>query len=146
MRSEGSIMAKTNFIWFIFGTTLVTNCAHHRDVRPSESGIHSVVLTSDEENTNYQNARSQAEDYCETFEQKYVVVSEDTKYIGEGSEQDYKRNKKFADMAKVAGSGAMVFGGKVERRGGAAVGLGGLMGDAYLGDGYLYELKFKCKK
>lgn len=139
-------MSKTKLIWFTFGTTLVTHCAHHRDVRPSESGIHSVVLTSDDAHSNYGNARSQAEDYCDTLEQKYVVVSEDSKFIGSGSEEDYKRNKKFADVAKVAGSGAMVFGGEVEKRGGAVVGLGGLVGDAMLGEGYQYVLKFKCKK
>jgi len=139
-------MHKMKLIWFTFGTTLITQCAHHPDVRPSESGVHSVVLTSDSANSNYAYASSQAEAYCDTLEQKFIVVSEDSQFIGSGSEDDYKRNKKIADVAKIAGSGAAVFGGKMERRGGAVVGLGGLMGDTLLGAGYQYELKFKCKK
>lgn len=132
--------------WFIFATTLVTHCAHHQDVRPSESGIHSVIITSDHSHSNYGNARNQAEHYCQQTQQRYLVVSENTQYIGTGSEQDYKKYKKIADVAAVAGGAAMVFGGKTERKGGAVVGLSGLAGNAYLGEGYQYELKFRCQE
>ncbi len=53
-----------------------------------------------------------------------AIVSEDKKYSGDMSEEDYKKGKAIAKVAQAAG---------------------GAIGDNALGKGYTVEMKFKCQ-
>ena len=58
---------------------LLTGCAHHRDVRPNDSGIHTVVFQTESKTEGYNNAMSQAKHYCETQNKNAYVVKEEKK-------------------------------------------------------------------
>lgn len=125
--------------------TALAACAHHRDVRPGEGGLNSVDLKVEDKGDGYRDAMDQAEHYCDKREERPIIVSEDTQYVGSMDEQSYKTGRTVAKVAQVAGGAGYIFGGESERRAGGVVGLGGLVGDAALGQGYRYSMKFRCK-
>lgn len=43
----------------------IFSCAHHRDVRPNSSGKHLVKFNTEYKSSGYQNAKSQADHFCE---------------------------------------------------------------------------------
>ena len=65
----------------LLAATLFTACAHHRDVRPADNGIHSVSFKTDRKDDGSRNAMSQAEDFCKQQRKYAVMVSEDSKFI-----------------------------------------------------------------
>ncbi len=123
------------------------SCAHHRDVRPTDEGVHKVVLLTEDKDAGYRDAMSQANHYCKEEEgnKRAVVVTEGSKYTGSMDESTYKTSKTAAKVAKGVGSAAWVFGGKNESTAGGIVGLGGGIADGAIGSGYTYEMKFKCR-
>ena len=130
----------------IISTVLILSaCAHHRDVRPSDDGIHKVILMVKEKNAGGSEALSEAENYCEESKQHPMIVSENTVYVGSMDEQTYNNVQTGAKVAEVAGGMAHVFGGKNESNAGGIVGLGGVVAETAAGTGYKYEMKFKCK-
>lgn len=125
---------------------IATGCAHHRDVRPSSTGVHKVILKTDEKDQGYNEAMSQAEDFCEKRYKKHpVIVNEDSQYKGKMKEDKYNEAKTATKVVQGVGAAGWVFGGKNESNLGGIVGLGGGIADAALGQGYSYELNFKCE-
>lgn len=129
----------------LFLATFLANCAHHRDVRPGEDGIHTVILKSEDEDGSYREAKAQADHYCEQFKKAPIVLKEGSKYKGEMDEKTYKQTKSFARGAKAVGTVALFGNDTIRNAGGAAV-LAGSGADAYAGEGYSYKMRFKCKK
>lgn len=121
------------------------SCAHHRDVRPSENGVHTVKLQTEDKNSGYRDAISQAKSYCETKKLKAYTVKESHAYSGDLEEKDYKKGKTIAKIAKGIGSAGFILGGKREQNAGGILGLGGQVADSTLGSGYTYVMQFKCK-
>ena len=116
------------------GLLVLASCAHFQDVRPGKNGLHSVVITGQDEDDAAREALAQAGHYCkEKFKKEVVIVSENKKYIGEMDEQSYKNTRKAADVAKAVGGS------------GDAIGLGGMGASAYIGKGYRVEMTFNCK-
>lgn len=117
---------------------LFLSCAHHKgagyeDVRPGEQGLNAVILKSEDETEGSRAAIKQARAYCEELGRKVAIVEEKTTYIGEMSEENYKRLKR---ASKAAGSlGGPVIG----NRGDAAL-------KDYSGIPYQVEMKFRCEK
>ena len=124
---------------------LLSGCAHHRDVRPGADGVHKVVIPTPDQDEGSQEAIAQANHYCESMNKSAAFVEEKSNYKGDVSEDSYKNGKKVTKVAKVLGSTAYVFGGKNESNLGGIIGLGGVAGDAVLGNGYKIEMKFKCQ-
>jgi hypothetical protein len=124
--------------------SLMAACAHHRDVRPGEGGLNSVELSVEQRGDGYRKAMNEAEDYCDEHEKHPVIVDESTRYVGSMDEDTYRTTKTVTRAAEVVGGVGYVFGGKTERNVGGAVGLGGVVGDLALGDGYRYVMRFRC--
>ncbi|HYX35656.1 MAG TPA: hypothetical protein VE954_21370 [Oligoflexus sp.] len=127
------------------GFMLLTACAHHRDVRPSEDGLHSVQFQTEEKGQGFREGMSQANHYCEQFKQQAYQVNESSQYVGSMDESTYNTGKTVSKVAKVAGTAGYIFGGKNESKVGGAASVGGVVGDAVLGEGYQYQMRFKCK-
>ena len=137
----------TNMKYLLLFSTLalIFSCAHHRDVRPSSKGLHTVRLQTVDKTSGYKNAFSQATHFCKERYNKFASVSKESyKYTGQMSEDAYKQTKTAAKVAKGVGSAAWVFGGKQESNAGGIVGLGGQVADSVAGDGYTYTMIFKC--
>ncbi len=120
-------------------------CAHHRDVRPGTEGINKVVIMNDEKNFNGDNALAQAEHYCKEVGKHPAIMTEVNQYVGSMDEQSYNNLKTGAKVAQTAGSMGYVFGGKKESDVGGVVGLGGVIANQAAGQGYKYEMTFKCQ-
>lgn len=123
---------------------LFTACAHHRDVRLGADGVHRVVIKSEDGDEGSRDAIEQANHFCEQRGQQAAFVKEEKKYTGNMDEQSYKNAKAATKVAKTVGGAAWVLGGKNESNLGGIVGLGGMAGDAALGEGYTIEMQFKC--
>ena len=124
---------------------LSMSCAHHRDVRPGDDGIHKVILNVNTRDEGFRAGMREARHYCGQWQKEAIVVAESTNYTGNGDEESYNRNKKIAKGASVVGGATWIFGGKTESAIGGVVGLGGLAADQIIGQGYKYAMKFKCK-
>jgi len=120
-------------------------CAHHRDVHPSDDGVHEAVIKTEDKSEGFRQAINQANHYCEQFGEKAYQVSESNEYVGSLDETTYNQGKTIARVAKAAGTVGYVFGGKNESAIGGTAVLGGIAGDAALGEGYEYKLRFRCK-
>ncbi len=120
-------------------------CAHHRDVRPGDDGIHRVVIQTDDKEEGSRDAIAQANDFCEERHKYAAVIQENQKYTGTMDEQSYNKVKTASTVAKTVGGAAYVFGGKNESNVGGIMGLGGVAADAATGKGYTIEMKFRCK-
>lgn len=123
---------------------LVTACAHHRDVRLGADGIHRVVVKSEDGDEGSRGAIEQANHFCEQRGQQAAFIKEEKKYTGQMDEQSYKNAKTATKVAKTVGGAAWVLGGRNESNLGGIVGLGGMVGDEVLGEGYTIEMRFKC--
>ncbi len=121
------------------------SCAHHRDVRPGDSGIHKVILQTESKDEGYRDAKNQADHFCEQSKKSAYIVSEGSKYTGDMKESDYKKAKTITKVTKGVGGAGYVFGGKKERNAGGILGLGGQVADSALGKGYTYAMTFRCK-
>ena len=119
-------------------------CAHHRDVRPGEGGVHRVVVQTSEGESGSRDAIAQANHFCKESGQHAVVVNEEQKYTGDLDEKTYNGVKRASKVAKTVGGGVWTFGGKRESDVGGIVGLGGTAAEQALGNGYRVEMKFKC--
>ncbi len=120
---------------------LLTSCAHHRDVRPAEDGLHLVQFNTEEKGEGFHDGMSQANHFCDQFKQKAYQVSESSQYVGSMEESTYNTGKTVTKVAKVAGTAGYIFGGKKE----SDIGGTATVGDAVLGEGYQYQMRFKCK-
>lgn len=136
-------MMKKYFCSFLALSLLA--CAHHRDVRPGDRGIHKVSFQAERKEDGAREALSQANHYCEQKQKEAVVVSEGSKYTGNMKEDSYNTSKTAAKVATGVGSAGYVFGGKNESTAGGILGLGGGIADGAIGKGYTYEMKFKCQ-
>ncbi len=125
-------------------STILASCAHHRDVRPGEGGIHKVAVRTDDKEEGSRSAISQANHFCEQRNKIAVFIDENQQYTGDMDEKDYQKGKKISKVAKVVGGSVWAFGGKRESNLGGIVGLGGTAADAALGEGYTVTMKFKC--
>ncbi len=127
-----------------FVLTTLGACAHHRDVRVSESGVHSVIIQTEFKDEGFDAARPQAEHFCEQSKKSVVIVEEKSEFVGDGQEEVYNRTKKIAKAAEVGGMSVAALGGQKERPIGAGVGVAAGVMDQALGQGYKYTLTFKC--
>lgn len=134
-----SILLKILFL------SILTSCAHHRDVRPGADGANKVVLLNETKNFDGGDALSQAEHYCKEIGKRPAIMTEVNQYVGSMDEQSYNNLKTGAKVAQTAGSMGYVFGGKKESDVGGVVGLGGVVADQVAGEGYRYEMTFKCQ-
>ncbi len=130
---------------FLISLIMLVSCGHHRDVRPGASGIHRVVVRGEYKESAEQEAIRQSNHYCKEFDKSAAFVSEHTKYSGDVDEQTYKTGKVLTRVIRSAGSGAHIYGGKKERNAGGIGALGGVAGDAGLGNGYTSEMSFRCQ-
>lgn len=135
----------TKSVVTVLALGLLVSCAHYPDVRPGENGIHRVVILSETKEAGSREAMSQAESYCESKKLSPVYLDEKSKYIGSMSEDDYNKTKTIGKVASAVGSTAYVFGGKKESNAGGIVALGGVAANAATGNGYSFEMKFKCQ-
>lgn len=124
---------------------VLSGCAHHRDVRPSAKGIHLVQFQTEDKNSGYQNAKSQADHFCEQSKKLAYVKKEGYKYTGDMDEKTYKTTKTASKVAQGVGGAGYVFGGKKEKTAGGIVGLGGAIVSGVAGEGYTYKMYFICK-
>ena len=124
---------------------LLTGCAHHRDVRPGDDGLHKVLVRNEDTEAGTREAISQANHFCEKRGQYAAFVKEEQKYTGDMDEKTYKNAKRATNVAKTVGGAAWVLGGRRESTLGSVVGIGGAAADSALGEGYTIEMKFKCK-
>lgn len=127
---------------------LITNCAHHPDVRPSAKGIHKVILKIPERDTGYRNAMNQAKSYCknEEGEKRPKVLKEITKYVGKIPEKQYLKQRKIGKILSGVGTGAAIFGNKSERKVGKGLMVGGGVTSSAAGVNYRYTLIFRCRR
>ena len=130
----------------IITAVLLADCAHHRDVRPGPNGINTVILKTESSDGAYRNARSQSEHYCAQYGKRPIILKEKSNYKGTMDEGSYNTGKSVAKVAKVVGAVTFIGGNRDVSNGGAVVGLGGVAGDAYLGDAYSYTVRFRCVK
>jgi hypothetical protein len=136
-----SVRTKLLFPCFI---TLAA-CAHHRDVHPSDDGVHEAVIKTENKSDGFREAMSQANHFCEQNGRRAYKVSESSDYVGGMDESTYNQGKTIAKVAKVAGTVGYIFGGKNESAIGGTAAIGGIAGDVALGEGYEYRLRFTCK-
>lgn len=129
----------------LFAVILLSSCAHHRDVRPSESGNHTVVFKTDKKDEGYKNAKSQADHFCEKQSKIAYIKAEESNYTGNMKQDDYESRKTAAKVAQGVGSGVFAFGGKKESDLGGIAALGGSIADEAIGKGYTYKMNFVCK-
>lgn len=131
----------------VFAALFLSSCAHHRDVRAGAEGVHRVVIQTDDTEEAARDAIQQAEHYCSERAggKSAVFIEEDKKYTGDMKEDDYKKAKTVAKVAKGVGAAGWIFGGDNERKAGGVVGLGGGIADGVIGKGYTVEMKFKCQ-
>lgn len=120
-------------------------CAHHRDVRPGASGIHQVIIPTDDKESAARDAIAQANHFCEQRNKSAAFIEEKQNYTGSMNQGDYERGKTVSKVAKVVGGAAYVMGGKKESNVGGILGLGGVAADAALGKGYTVSMKFTCQ-
>lgn len=139
-------MPRLKVLVLLLSSFALAHCAHHRDVRPGPNGINSVIIPAERSDGAYREARSQSEHYCEQFKKKPIVLKEGSQYKGPHDEKTYNKGKSAAKAAKVVGTMAAFGGSSTVRNAGAGVGLAGAGGDAYLGEGYSYTLRFRCVK
>jgi hypothetical protein len=123
----------------------LAGCAHHKDVRPGADGVHRIEVQAEDTESGTRDAIAQARHYCEEHKKEAVFLKEDKKYTGDLDEETYKTGKRIATVAKGAGAGVFVFGGRKERQAGTAAGIGGAIGDDVLGKGYTVDMRFKCQ-
>lgn len=123
---------------------LLISCGHHKDVRPGTSGVHRVVVVTEDSAQGQRNAINQANHYCDQFKKTAAFENETSKYTGSVDETTYKRTKMASRAAKAAGGTTWAMGGKREHNAGGVVGLGGIALDSALGNGYTVEMSFKC--
>lgn len=130
---------------FVSAAFLLASCAHHRDVRPSMKGMHKVKFQTEDQNSGYSNAKSQADHFCEKRGKTAYIGKEGYKYSGDMDESTYKKSKTASKVAQGVGGAAYVFGGKKESNAGGILGLGGSIADGVIGKGYTYTMYFQCK-
>ena len=128
-----------------FITLLLSACAHHRDVRPADDGIHNVSFKTERKGDGSRNAMGQAEHFCKQQNKYAVMVDENSKYIGGMKEDSYNTAKTVSKAGEAIGGAAYVFGGKRESNAGGILGLGSGIADTAIGKGYAFTMKFKCK-
>lgn len=121
------------------------SCAHHKDVRPGSSGIHTVSFETETKTEGHRSGLSQANHYCESLSKKAYVIKEKSKYIGDMDEKTYNRTKKVSKSAQKAGNY-----GRGNRYGKTtatedSIGWGGAILDDLAGKAYLYTMTFKCR-
>lgn len=135
------------FLTIVVSVLILSNCAHHNDVRPSADGVHKVSFQTEDKAEGYREAMSQAEHYCKEVagHKSPVIVNEQSNYTGGMDEKSYKNAKTASKVAQAVGGVGYVFGGKNESTAGGIVGLGGGIADSAIGRGYTYELKFSCR-
>lgn len=139
-------MRKNILLGSILTTALfIEGCAHHRDVRPGNDGVNRVVLKSETKDGAYRDAMSEAEDYCKELQKHPMVVSEKSDYTGTMDESTYNAAKTASKVAKAVGGAGMAFGGRNEKTAGGVAAVGGGIANDALGQGYTYELVFKCQ-
>lgn len=139
------MQSKLSFAFLGFAMIL-SACAHHRDVRPGADGIHRVVVKTEDRDQGFREGMSQAEHYCkEKGNASPVIVNENSQYTGSMDEDTYRASKTAAKIATAAGGAVFAMGGKKESQAGGIVGMGGGIANSALGQGYTFEMKFKCQ-
>lgn len=135
---------KSTLAFSLLTFAVLSGCAHHNDVRPGVSGVHKVVVKSEDGDQGAREAISQANHYCKESGRSAVFMEEKQKYTGDLDEATYKGAKRATKVAEVVGGSAYVFGGKTESNIGGIVGLGGAAADQAIGEGYTVEMSFQC--
>ncbi len=125
---------------------MTVSCAHYPDVRPTAGGIHTVSFRTESKGEGFQNAFSQAKDYCDdVLKKRPAVVSEASEYVGTMDESTYNAAKTASKVVGAVGAAGAVLGGKNERKAGGVTAVGGGIASGALGLGYEYTLKFRCE-
>lgn len=113
------------------GLLLISSCGHHRDVRPGSAEEHTVIVRHRSVARASRAAMGQANHFCKSISKHYAAVTkEDSKYVGDISEEDYKMGTKISDVAGV------ILSPEAQR--------GKYAADQALGNGYEVDIKFKC--
>jgi hypothetical protein len=124
---------------------LLFSCAHHRDVRPGAEGVHTVIVSAEDQEGGSRDAISQANHFCEQYKKIAAFTTEEKKYVGSVDESTYKTGKNISKAAQIIGGATTVAGQRRSTKtAGGVVGLGGVIADQTLGKGYDVTMKFKC--
>lgn len=132
-------------LFLVTVSTIVLSCAHHKDVRPGASGIHSIKIQTENKSGGYPKAKAQADHYCEESKRRAFIEKEGYQYTGSMDEKSYNNAKMASKVAKRIGGAGYVLGGKRERDAGGVIGVGGGIADSTLGSAYTYSMTFRCK-
>lgn len=128
--------------------TLLAACSgpHHKDVRPGNSGVHSITINTEDKSSGYRDAKAQADHFCAESKQTTFIVSEDHKYQGNMNEDNYNTAKTASKIIKEIGSATWVFSDHDKtRQAGEVAAVGGQVTDSALGKGYSYTMTFQCQ-
>ncbi|WP_105169910.1 hypothetical protein [Pseudoalteromonas sp. T1lg23B] len=89
---------------------ILSACAHHDDVRPSNNNQHYVVIQSVDRSEGVKEALGQATHYCDQSKSTMVVLNESVDYQGDIPEQDYLKTRSAAEAVTEVGSWLWVLG------------------------------------
>lgn len=131
----------------LISSTFFAGCAHHRDVRPHTSGLHNVSFLAERREDGYKEAFKQAGNFCE---ERYglhpVIVSESSEYVGSMQEDSYNQAKTVTEVVSVVGIvGSLLGGSDRDRDVGTVAAIGGQIANEAIGDGYRFNLGFRCE-
>jgi hypothetical protein len=124
---------------------LLTACAHHDNVRPSDNGEHYVVLTAVTKSEVSKEAIKQSNHYCDEQDKKAYVLNENIEYKGSLSEEEYLTKHNIANAVKTAGTALWMFGEEKANDAGAAIAIGGGAFENSLGQPYELKMSFTCR-
>ena len=126
-------------IWF----ALLVGCQHHRDVRPSPDGVHTVAFYTDDKGEGAREAIAQADHFCQETEHAAVILSESIEYFCEMEEAEYIVAKNLARAAEMAGHVLDVDDTGSDNTG-DIISAAGTFADEALGDCYEVDMRFEC--
>jgi hypothetical protein len=125
--------------------TLLTACAHHNNVRPSDSGEHYVKLTAQTKSEAGNEALKQSKHFCGEQDKKAYVLNENITYVGSMPEEEYLQNLNIASAVETAGTVLWVLGENAVDDVGAAMSIGGGIAEDSMGQPYELVMSFTCR-
>lgn len=135
----------TNTLLLVTLTGLMTACAHHNNVRPSDDGIHFVKLSAATQDKGTEEALNQANYYCEKQEKAAYITNESIEYHGSMPEKEYLQKRNIADAVETAGVVLWAVGQSAVDDVGTAIALGGGVAKDAMGTPYFVDVTFGCK-
>ena len=125
--------------------TLLTACAHHNNVRPSDGGEHYVKLTAPTKSEAGKEAIRQSNHFCDEQDKKAYVLNESIEYVGSMPEDEYLQSRNIANAVETAGTVLWILGENAVDDVGAAMSIGGGIAEDSMGQPYELVMSFTCR-